>query len=405
MNVLFLAPNYPKEMIDFVRGLSEVGARVIGVGETPQHALPVSCKRHLSAYVQVPSLLNAEALVAYLVPKLQGVTIDRVEGLWEPIVVHAAMLREAMGVPGMSVDVARGFRDKALMKARVQAAGLRVPHFARASNERQVREAVERIGYPVIIKPIDGAGSNDTHLLRADAELDAVLPTLRHVPEVSVEEYIEGEEFTYDTVCLNGEAVFENVAQYLPTPLVRRQHEWISPAQLIYRDPYQPALVDGVRLGRGVLRALGMDTGFTHMEWFRKASGEVVFGEIGARPGGGRLVDQINFANDFDVYREWARATCWGVYEGQPQRNYYSAIIYKRAIGRGHIQRIEGLNTLRRRCGSWLVHEELLPIGAPRRDWEQTLLGDGHVIVRHPDLEACRAMMNMAINDLKIYAG
>lgn len=404
MNVLFLSPNYPKEMVDFVRGLSEVGARVIGVGQTPLSQLPESNKRHLSAYIQVPSLLDEQGLIAALRPKLAHVQLDRVEGLWEPVVIAAAMLREAFGVEGMSVDVAQGFRDKALMKERVAKAGLRVPHFARAKNLTQIHEAIERIGYPVIIKPIDGAGSNDTHLLRDAQQLAKVLPTLRHLPQVSVEEYIEGEEFTYDTVCIKGEPVFENIAQYLPTPLARRRDEWISPAQLIYRDPFQPALMPGVELGRGVLKALGMNSGFTHMEWFRKADGEVVFGEIGCRPGGGRLIDQINFANDFDIYREWARVTCWDYYEGEPTRGYYSAIVYKRAIGQGRISGVEGLEALRQRCGRWLVYEELLPIGTPRRDWEQTLLGDGFVVVRHPDLGACLEMMRQAVVDLKIYA-
>jgi len=50
------------------------------------------------------------------------------------------------------------------------------------------------------------------------------------------------------------------------------------------RDLAQPAIAAGVKLGERVLGALGMGDGFTHMEWFRKPSGEVVFGEIGCRP-------------------------------------------------------------------------------------------------------------------------
>ena len=36
-------------------------------------------------------------------------------------------------------------------------------------------------------------------------------------------------------------------------------------------------------MGREVIAAMGFTSGFTHMEWYRTASGEVVFGEIGAR--------------------------------------------------------------------------------------------------------------------------
>ena len=34
-----------------------------------------------------------------------------------------------------------------------------------------------------------------------------------------------------------------------------------------------------------------------------------------------------------------------------------------------------------------IVWENLLPIGAPRRDWRATLVSDGFVMLRHPDLE------------------
>ena len=42
---------------------------------------------------------------------------------------------------------------------------------------------------------------------------------MRHVPEVSVEEFIDGEEFTFDTICAGGEILFENVMWYRPRPL------------------------------------------------------------------------------------------------------------------------------------------------------------------------------------------
>ncbi len=53
------------------------------------------------------------------------------------------------------------------------------------------------------------------------------------------------------------------------------------------------------------------------MEWYRKADGEVVFGEIGARPPGAHQVDQMNYACDFDVFREWANAVAHGRFETQ----------------------------------------------------------------------------------------
>ena len=404
MNVLFLSPHYPAEMPDFTRGLAEVGARVYGLSDVPPGALPGSLLRYLSGYVHVRTVSDARAVLSDIRATLGDVQFDRIECLWEPLVLLAAELRQLMGVDGMSVDTVVGFRDKAIMKQRLAAAGLRVPKNARVSTTVEARDAAQAIGFPLVVKPIAGAGTADTHRVNDQDELEDVLTRVGHVRELSVEEYIDGDEFTYDTVAIDGQAVFESVAQYLPKPIESRNLQWISPAQIVFRDPYQPQYQRGIELGRQVLSALNMGTGFVHMEWFKKADGEVVFGEIGARPGGAKLMDQINFATDFDVFREWARSVCWKSFEGEPHRRYHAAVVFKRAQGQGRIRRIDGLERLRTFCGPDLILEHLLPIGHPRRDWKSTLLSDGYVLVRHPDLVRCVDMMKMAIGHLRLYA-
>src|SRR5262249_47684212 len=161
-------------------------------------------------------LWDEEATTRAVVERVGGQRIERVECLWEPGMVLAARIREALGVPGLSVAQTVPFRDKVAMKEVLQAAGVRVPAFARATSGAQVREAVARIGYPVILKPIAGAGSADTYTVRDERELDRALEATRHVPEINVDEYIEGEEYTFDTICSDGEILFENVAWYRP---------------------------------------------------------------------------------------------------------------------------------------------------------------------------------------------
>ncbi|MFO0453512.1 MAG: acetyl-CoA carboxylase biotin carboxylase subunit family protein [Pseudomonadota bacterium] len=405
MNVLMLSPGYPAEMPEFTRGLAAVGATVIGVGDQPAGALPDRARRHLAAYVQVRSLFDEAGAVAEVRAALGGRSIDRVESNWEPLMLLAARLREALGSPGLTVEQTIPFRDKETMKRKLDAAGIRTPRHESATTIAQCWSAAERIGFPVILKPIAGAGSADTYRCDGPDDLRDVLPRLRHVPEVSVEEFVDGDEYTFDTVTVRGEIRYYNVAWYRPRPLIARTSEWISPQVIALREPDRPELADGVRMGFDVIRALGFESGFTHMEWYRKRDGEVVFGEIGARAPGAHQVDQMNYACDFDVYREWARAVVRGEFGAVIQRKYNVATVYKRAQGQGRIHAVEGLQELLHRYGGAVVWNALLPVGAMRRNWKQTLVSDGFLMLRHPEIATTLAMADEVGTRLRLYAG
>jgi biotin carboxylase len=404
VRALVLSPSYPFETIGFTRGLAEVGVGVWGVGDTPREELPASVKPYLVDYLHVPRILDEHDVMNRVSDWLRGKSIDRVLANWEPVMMLAARLRERWGMPGMSVDTVRGFRDKELMKQRLRAAGLRVPKSARVRTAAEVHAAVEAIGFPIVLKPIAGAGCADTYVVTSQAELEATLPRIGGLSEASCEEFIEGEEMTFDTLCLRGKPVYENVSLYLPKPLDASKTEWISPMCIAIRDLSQERLAGGIALGRQVLDVLGMQDGFTHMEWFRTPSGEAVFGEVACRPGGAGIVDQMNYASDIDLYREWARVVCGGHFEADPTRKYNVALVFKRARGWGHITRIEGLHEWLRMCGSWVVEERLARPGTPRRDWKQTQRADGHVCVRHPDWDETLRMARAAASGIQIHA-
>jgi hypothetical protein len=319
--------------------------------------------------------------------------------------ILAARIRESFGLPGMTVEQTVPFRDKERMKQVLDAAGVRTPRHASTTTVAGVWEAAERIGYPLIVKPIAGAGSADTYRVDSSSELAEVLPLLRHVPEVSVEEFIDGEEFTFDTVCADGKILFENVMWYRPRPLQMRMHEWISPVSIALRDLSVPDLQGGRAMGAQVLDALGFRTGFTHMEWYRTASGEAVFGEIAARPPGARVVDLMNYATDGDLYVGWAEAVLDGHLRTPLVQRYNAGTIFKRAQGSGRISRIEGLEALRAAYGPDIVLVDLLPIGAPRRDWRAMLISDGWIVVRHHELQRVIEMTERFASDLQLYAG
>jgi formate-dependent phosphoribosylglycinamide formyltransferase (GAR transformylase) len=404
VNIVMLSPGYPVEMSYFTRALATAGATVIGVGDQPAHDLAPAAREALAHYEHV-SLADEGGVLTALHGLARHIRIEQVECLWEPYMLLAARIRETFGLPGMTVEQTVPFRDKERMKQVLDAAGIRTPRHVSTHTVAGAWEAAERIGFPLIVKPIAGAGSADTHRVDSYDDLAQVLPTLTHVPEISVEEFIEAEEFTYDTVCAGGQILFENICWYRPRPLQTRIHEWISPVTVALRDLSVPDLQGGRQMGHEVITALGFQSGFTHMEWYRKADGEVVFGEIGARPPGARTVDVMNYSTDGDLFVAWANAVVHGGL-GQPlEHRYNAASVFKRAIGDGRIAHIDGLDRLLAEYGEHVPVVDLLPIGAPRRDWRATLISDGMLIVRHYELSRLLEMTDRFATELKMYAG
>ena len=179
MDVLFLGPGYPGEMPLFTRGLAEVGASVIGVGDQHVDALPPVARRALADYIQIASWADEDGAMTTILDRLRGRNIDLVETLWEPTVLLAARLREAIGTPGMTVGrdapVPRQGTDEGGAR-RAPGSASRVPSARRTA--AGCRDAAERIGYPLIVKPIAGAGSLDTYRVEHAGELEDALSRL-----------------------------------------------------------------------------------------------------------------------------------------------------------------------------------------------------------------------------------
>ncbi len=405
MDVLFLSPAFPADMARFTTALVAAGARVLGVGDTPAVGLPSGLRTSLAGYLHVPAMLDEDDVMARIVAWLGPHRPARIECNWEVVTLLAARLRERLAVPGLSVDTVMGFRDKALMRERVAAAGLAAPRSARIDTAQAAWDAATNLRWPLVLKPIAGAGSADTYIVAGPDDLHNALRKTRHLSEAVLEEFVAGDEYTYDTLSVAGSPVYESVSQYFPNALDARSNEWISPIILTHRTPDAPELAAGVTLGRNVNRVLGTGTGASHLEWFRTVTDEAIFGEVGCRTPGAAMVDLMNYAGDHDVFQGWADVVVHGRTNLQSARPYYAAATFKRAQGNGRIRAIEGLDRFRARFARHIVSVDLLPVGATRRDWRQTFLSDGAIVVRHPEFDACLRMAKIAASEVHMYAG
>ncbi len=405
MHVLFVEPAVPQNQREFVRGLHHIGAKVTGIGERPVEYLDPELKGWLHAYEQVPSVVHEESLLETVRSCQRREWVDRLETTVEAHVMPTAQVRRACGIPGTSVETAYLCRDKPTMKQALREAGVSCAQSTGASSVEQAREFAERVGFPLIIKPRSSAGAEGTYKVDDEAQLDRALAacSVDRGASVAVEEFIEGHEGFYDTICANGRVVHDFITHYYPNVLEGMRQRWISPVFIatnrVNATPYEEVR----EMGMSVIQALGIGTSATHMEWFFGPKG-LKFSEIGCRPPGVDAWDIYCAANEMDIYSEWARAVCDMPQAETPTRRYAAGHVCLRPDRDGHIAGYEGLDELERRYGDCIFATHFPAEGSPTQPVEAGYKANAWIRLRHPDYDTLRAMLEEVSNLVRVHA-
>jgi len=232
--------------------------------------------------------------------------INFVVALHEKDMLLAARLRDEHALPGMGYERTLPFRDKALMKETLLAAGYRkLPQF-RTLAPGEVVESVPWSGRTVV-KSRWGVGSSQ---VRIAPDIDAVNRAREELErtgdELQLEEFVEGPMYHCDSVVRDGEVSFTASSEYIARP-----GEY-GPARVagsvLVSDRHLREKLD--RENTEVLRILGMESGVTHAEFFGRPSGELVFCEVAARPGGGGIDDIVVAGHGVQLIRAAVELQC-----------------------------------------------------------------------------------------------
>ncbi|HEY5981531.1 MAG TPA: hypothetical protein VIT41_18045 [Microlunatus sp.] len=383
----FVAPYLLEATARFVLSAARLpDVRLAVITTSSSQDLSPELREALAGHWQVADALDPQQIVD-AVRGLSGQVgpIERLIGALEQLQVPLAQARDALGIEGMSADVATNVRDKSQMKSVLTAAG--VP-CARHQLVRRAEEAVafrDLVGYPMVAKPPDGAGAKATFRLDHDGDFDSWLSAARHDPgEVwLLEEFLTGREHTFDSVTLGGETIWASISDYRPPPLEVLRTPWVQWTVLLPRD-ISGGEYDAIRsIGPAALQALGVRDAFSHMEWFERPDGTVAISEVGARPPGAQLASMIGFSYDVDFYASWAELVIKGSFEPR-ERRYAAGTVYLRGMGRGQVRTVHGIEQLQREIGH-LVIDSRLP--QPGQQASSSYEGEGFITVRHPDTD------------------
>lgn len=309
-NFVFISPNFPETYWRFCRELKNNGFNVLGIGDCEYFNLSENLRSSLTEYYKVSSLENYDEVyraVAFFTFRYGK--IDWLESNNEYWLERDAMLRTDFNIcSGFKTSDMPKVKYKSKMKKYYEKAGVKVAKYCIAKDEKTCKKFIKEVGYPVIVKPDNGVGANDTHKLSSDKELSEFFKNKLPVSYI-MEEYIQAEVNSYDAIVNSkGEPIFET-GNVTPTSLMDVVNTGDSSIFYILNKPFD----DVKDAGRRVLKAFGVKSRFVHFEFFRLTcdqrigkKGEVVALEVNMRPSGGISPDMMNYANSTDVYKIWA---------------------------------------------------------------------------------------------------
>jgi biotin carboxylase len=375
--------------------------RLAVVTTEPADRVPPQLAEHLAGHWRVDDALDPRQIVEAVVGLSRQLgPVQRVVGALEQLQVPLAQAREALGLPGMDVETAQNVRDKSRMKTVLRAAGIPCARHQLVPDAGAALAFAEAVGFPLVAKPPAGAGAQATYRLD---DVDALRSWLAAIPPRAeapglLEEFLVGEEHTFDSVNVDGRTVWASISDYLPPPLDVLRNPWIQWTVLLPRELDDPRYRAIAETGPAAVRALGVRDALTHMEWFRRPDGSVAVSEVGARPPGAQISSMLGYVHDVDFYRLWAELVILDRFV-PPERKFAAGTVYLRGQGRGRVRAVHGVEELQRRLGHLVVEARLPEPGQPA---SSSYEGEGYVIVRHPETDVVRDALRQIVEGIRV---
>jgi hypothetical protein len=367
----------------------------------PLEAVDPALRQHLAGHWRVDDALDPSQIAGAVNGLRQQMgPVERLVGALEQLQVPLAQVREGLGIDGMDVRTALNVRDKSRMKEALRAAGVPCARHALVHHPGEATAFADEVGFPLVAKPPAGAGAQATFRLDDRAMLDrwlAAVPLRAEAPAL-LEEFLTGDEHSYDSVSIDGSTVWASISDYSPPPLEVLRTPWIQWTVLLPRDISGPRYEGIHHWGPEALRALGVRDALTHMEWFHRPDGSVAISEVAARPPGAQLTSMHGYAHDFDLYRAWAELVILGRFD-VPERRFAAGTAYLRGMGHGRVRGVQGVEAIQQQVGHLVVEARIPQPGQPAGS---DYLGEGYVIVRDPDTAVVADALHRIVSTIRV---
>jgi biotin carboxylase len=250
---------------------------------------------------------------------------DAVICLQDLRIAETAQLAERLGFRHLNPKTAALARDKSAIRQRLADMGIAQPPFRRVCGYAQLIQAIEELGLPLIIKPVDGFGSQNVFSLRTQEDVEALLfaPDTMFAPpddyglgnkpsgEMLVERLMSGRLVGCDSFTAEGQHRLLTVNEKVFFPpssfAIRGGCLETNVGQFAELESYLVALLD----------AIGFDHGAAHVEIMITAQGPQLV-EVNPRLVGARIPRLVSAALGRSIHTDLVALHCDGLLPEQP---------------------------------------------------------------------------------------
>lgn len=332
--------------------------------------------------------------------------IDAVIPGFEYFVTSAARLNQDLALSSITPEQMINFRSKALMRLRLQKAGLEVPRFFVIHSQQELAAALKQINFPAICKPVDAAGSvyvkRVCNAEEAQAAAKVILEGKTFLwgyplsKALLLEEYLDGKEYSVEGIIQQGKIFYFSLTE----KFVADQIEFIEVGH-IANVPIDPLLRGRIESYLSqVIQVLQADHCPFHAEFRINRAGQPILMEIAARLPGDRIADLVSLARGVN-YLDAVLATYLGEkFEPPLMQNKYAGIRFFYRPEQDLYSVIEGLDKIKEsnvvELSIYYQSHERIPL------FPKPLRRLGHVILKSDHYEDLGQAL-VAIDDCLIF--
>ncbi|MFV0573956.1 MAG: acetyl-CoA carboxylase biotin carboxylase subunit family protein [Vibrio sp.] len=222
---------------------------------------------------------------------------------------RAARVNDRLGVTKNSAERVCFFRDKYKMKSLAKEKGALVPAMSKIHNSTELDRFAERHGFPFVVKPCDGRGSNGVKVFQNEDQLRSFLSKRSCTTffNLMAEEFIEGTHYQVNGLVIGGKPVVISTSKALVSCL-----DFLAGTALGLQmmDPTSPISKKIRTYAEWLLFEVlpTEDTSLFHLEVFVMEDGDIILGEIASRLGGCFVNEELKAAWGIDLRMSYLSA-------------------------------------------------------------------------------------------------